>query len=206
MSGWVGWSTSQHSPTTVALLLPAGVNNDALARVPRCCWVGGSTSQHSPTSVALLLPAGVNNDALARVSRCCWVGGSTSQHSPTSVALLLPAGVNNDALARVPRCCWAEWSTSQHSPTSVALLLPRGRRESPDTTEAGACSQTPASLIAYQLPAASTGGTSGVVPASAPVKVNTALVPSPSASTRTICPGRSSPNRIFSLSASSMSR
>ena len=51
--------------------------------------------------------------------------------------------------------------------------------------------------------AGASGTTSGL---GTPLNVNLAVSPLPSTSTMTICPGRSSPNRIFSDRLSSISR
>lgn len=56
------------------------------------------------------------------------------------------------------------------------------------------------------LPAGSIGGTSGSGDFSSPRKVNFFSSPSPSVSTTTMWPGRSSPKRIFSERMSSISR
>src|SRR6266568_2063864 len=62
-------------------------------------------------------------------------------------------------------------------------------------------------LVATGTIATSGAGTSGTVSGLAtPVKENVAVSPLPSVSTMTICPGRSSPNRIFSDRLSSISR
>jgi hypothetical protein len=119
-----------HPLTTVTLLLCAGVNNGALARVSRCCWARGSTSQHSPATVTLLLGPGVNNDALARMSRCCWARGSTPQHSPTTVTVLLHPEVNVTTLAaecRVVAHCIGLPSACAIGVTLTASLIETGR-------------------------------------------------------------------------------